>query len=569
MEPKENMEEMETNFQSEENTSFYTELVEKANELKSSTDWQYGAMEFENIRLKWGDGPAIDGEQKKELFKAVKDAQDEFFKAKKEHYEKLNDRRANNLNRREELYLRLKGIVDGNKWSSYNEVSSIQRKFEDIKPLPPEAEAQTKRFNDLIETFNEHKVEYLVKVRQKEEDNLLVKLAIVDKIKAVAAKAGPDTKDWDALDKEIEDLFFQWKKVGRVVKEKSDEIWNLYRSARDAYQEAKMQHNKKYRAELEKNVKAKTALCEKAEELLNEKDLALASKEMNILSKRWREAGPTPQDVSDALWERFKTSLDKFSEIRNENLDEIRDTEKKNLELKEALCAKAEELATGNTGAENHRDLIESLYKEWNEIGPVPKRKTRKIWARFKKAIDGLNKKRRDHFKQLRTEQKNNLTRKREIIDKITALASSEDKEAAAAEVKTLQDEFNTIGYVPIKQKDKVWESYRAACDTFYGKVKQSGSSYARTAKSGGKSSGGSSDIKQKQNELFKLKKECDKLNETILQYADTKTYIKPNKKGQVLIDEIQTKIDSAKDELNKKSEELENIRREIEELGN
>jgi len=577
LEPNEQMEDKQEVSHNESDLSYYSHLIEKANELKTSTDWQYGTMEFENLRLKWGEGPKVDDDQKRELYKSVAEAQDVFFQAKKEHYEKVNERRANNLVRREDLLGKLKAIVEGEKWSAFNEVSSIQRKFDDIKPLPPEAEAQNKQFAALMDTFNEHKVEYLVRVRQKEEENLFGKLAILDKLKSVTTKAGPQTTEWDALDNEVEVLANQWKKIGRVDKEKTDDLWEQYKTARDNYTAAKLEHNVKYRSELEKNLKMKTGLCEKAEELLEEKDLAIASKEMNILQKRWRNSGPVPRDQSEVIWERFKTAFDKFSEIRNANLDTIRDLEQKNYELKEGLCEKAEELAKSDGDDLSNRNTIEALFKEWNAIGPVSKRKTKKIWTRFKKAIDNLQKQRRNVFKQQRNEQKDNLAKKREIIEQLAALAGAEDHEEALIKVKDLQKSFADIGFVPIKQKDKIWKNYRDACDAFFNALRASGKSSGNEGSSGGQkpssrevgTSANRNEYKQKQNELFRLKKECDKINDTILQYADTKTYIKPNKKGLVLIDEIQDKIDLAKVELNKKSEELESLRQELDKLGN
>jgi hypothetical protein len=550
--------------------SYYSGLVEKANELKTSSDWQYGGMEFESIRSKWEEGPEVDSETKSELYKEIISAQDEFFASKKQYYEKQNDRKKANLERRQGLLNRMKAIIDSKKWGAFGEVSSIERKFLDIRPLPPEAESQNEEFSRLIEIFNNEKVEYLVKSRQKEEENLMVKLAILDKINAAVSAISADTKDWVSIEKNIEDLSSQWKKVGRVDKEKTDELWDKYRAARDNYTTAKLQFNKEFRLELQKNLKTKTQLSEKAEALLDEPDLAIASKEMNILNKRWKETGPVASDESNEIWERFKTAYDKFSEIRNSNIDKIREIENENLILKEALCEKAEAISDSN---EDQRVVVERLFSEWNSIGPIPKRKTKKVWGRFKKAIDSIQEKRRNYYKKQRLEQKENLQKKRELIEKIQTLSASENMDEALNEVKELQQEYQIIGFVPIKQKNKIWDEYRAACDVFYNAVRsKSPGKDTRPQKISSESSSMGADVKsqlkEKQSELFRLRKECEKLNDTILQYADTKTYIKPNKKGQVLIDEIQDKIDTSKDELNKKSEALEKLRQEIEELS-
>lgn len=570
MENKENMEDQnEQTFHQTPDESYYIDLVNKANDLNTNSDWQFVAMEFENIRAKWSEGPEIDIDRKKELYAEITAANEAFNQTKKDHYEKQQERKKINLERREGYLEKLRAIVEAKRWSAFNEVYSIQKKFEDTRPLPANADVQNEEFNKLMDTFNEGKVEYLVKARQKEEENLMIKLAILDKMESIIKTISKDTKDWVNIENEIEGLSTQWKKVGRVIKEKSDEAWERYKSLRDQYFGLKMEFNSEYRGELEKNLKIKTSLCEKAEALLNEKDLAVASKEINLLNKRWKETGPVLREKSDELWERFKAVIDKFSEIRNENLDTIREIEQKNLELKEALCEKAEQIAQ-TEGAEEQREIIEKLFQQWNAIGPIPKRKTKKIWARFKKAIDSIQDQRRSFFKQQRVEQKENLAKKRAFIDKIIELAAAENLEEALTEVKQIQSDFQNVGFVPIKQKNKIWEEYRSACDVFFKALRASGSHSQSPDKSHTHSGGNASrsELKQKQQELYKLKKECDKLNDIILQYADTKTYIKPNKKGIALIEEIQQKIDVAKEQLNQKSEELEKVRQEIESMS-
>jgi hypothetical protein len=549
--------------------SFYTELVAKANELKTSTDWQFAAGEFEMIRQKWSEGPEIDADRKKELYTELAEATDAFASARKANYDKVQERKKVNFEKRDGLLQKLRAIVEAKRWSAFNDVYALQRKFEEVRPLPANADSQNEEFAKLMDTFNQGKVEYLVKVREKEEENLMGKFAILDKMDSINNSLGKHTTDWIAVDSEMETLADQWKKIGRVVKEKSDEVWDKFKIARDRYFALKLEFNEAYRGELEKNLKIKTQLADKAEALLAETDLAIASKEMNLLSKRWKEIGPVAREASEPVWERFKAATDKFSEIRNENLDAIRDIENKNLELKEALIQKAEAVVDAD-GTEEQREIIEKLFQQWNAIGPIPKRKTKKVWGQFKKAIDKIQDQRRNFFKKQRLEQKDNLAKKRELVERITALATHENLEEALTQVKELQADYQKIGFVPIKQKSQIWDDYRKACDQFYNNLRATGGGNTKeqTPRVVTQESGNRSEIKQKQQELFRLKKECDKINETILQYSNTKTYIKPNKSGQALMDEIQLKIDAAKEELVKKTEEVDRIRQEIDSLN-
>jgi hypothetical protein len=208
------------------------------------------------------------------------------------------------------------------------------------------------------------------------------------------------------------------------------------------------------------------------------------------------------------------------------------------------------------------------LFKEWNSIGPVPRRKNKKIWGRFKTAIDSYQQHRRSHFKQARLDQKDNLTKKREIIEKLTVMATQKPNEALATELKQLQQEFQSIGFVPIKQKEKIWQEYRAASDAVYKLVRssepQAAPRYIPQRAQQNRSTEPRSEHKQKQSELFRLKKEIESATETMLHYTDAITYIKPNKSGNLLRDDIQSKIDAAKELIELKQSEIDTIRKEL-----
>ena len=228
------------------------------------------------------------------------------------------------------------------------------------------------------------------------------------------------------------------------------------------------------------------------------------------------------------------------------------------MEAKEALCVKAEALSSD--GASHGHDAVEALFREWNAIGPVPRRKNKKIWTRFKTAIDAYQNQRRKQFKDTRLEQRENLNRKRDVIARLTALATNPPADGLSDQLKQLQTEFQGIGFVPIKLKEAVWQEYRAASDAAYALVRNSGERQrpapvrpARATTPG-----------DARTDLMRLKKECDELHATILHYADAQTYIKPNKSGNVLRDEIQAKIDAAKAQLEVKLADLQHLRKQI-----
>ncbi|MFU8859630.1 MAG: DUF349 domain-containing protein [Cyclonatronaceae bacterium] len=544
---------------------YYLDLIAKADDYARQTDWSHIPQLFASIYDSWNEGPELDSSRKDALRSRVDKALETFNTRKSEHYDHLKEKRQKNLDYRVVLLERLQKIVAQKRWQAAGEVASIRRKWEDIRQLPSGAplEEQNETFGKLLEFFDEKRVGYLVKVREKEEENLTGKLMILDKMDLIAKKAGPEVDNWDVLDKEFDELTRQWRKIKHVPKEKEDEVWDRFKSIRDTYFSLKAEHDESYKKELQSNIKSKQRLIRKATALSEEKDLARGVRTINRLHNEWKKIGQVPKELNDKLWDEFKAASDEFNKLKADNIDLIREQENQNYEQKAALCEKAEALAD----AENFKTAADEMVKllsEWKKIGPVPRKKTNPVWNRFKKAMDDFYKKRRSFFKDVRVEQKENLDKKREIIGKITALADLGDPSAAIEQVKTLQEEYKSIGFVPIKFKDSIWADYKSALDLVYGKARSSNRGPADTYKHGGRAPAHDRADKKVQQEIFKLRRECDELRNTILNYNDTMTYIKPNKKGLELRQEIQNNIDEAEKKIREKQEKIDQLSSEI-----
>ncbi|HKJ30820.1 MAG TPA: DUF349 domain-containing protein [Balneolales bacterium] len=552
-----------------ESLEHYQEIVGKGKEVAESSEWQYASLEFDNLRHKWSEGPEVE-EDDEEIYKKLNDRFQQslelFNERKSRHYDEMNRQKLKNLEHKKNLLERLEKIIDNKKWHAYNEIKGIQKRWDNIRMLPPgEGDKLESRYKQLQQIFEENRVEYLVQRKQKEEDNLQVKLLILDKMELIFKNIDDKVDDWGGVEKEYQELLREWKKVGRVPREKSGELWQRYKAVRSGYIEKKLEYNEDYRKQVESNIKKKVKLCEEAEALLEDEDLASAARTINKLHKRWKETGPVPREKAEDLWNRFKSASDAFNKEKSDNIELLRTQEKENYESKLELCAKAESIQDTDDwkgGTKAMQDLMET----WKEIGPVPRRKTRKIWKRFKKAMDVFYQRKRDFYKELRIEQRENLKKKRAIIDKIRALGEMENAQEAVKEAKPLQAEFAKIGYVPLKHKNKIYKHYREACDVVYQR--------ARAERSQGLVPGGRNSnldpesrkaIKRKSTELVKLRKQCNELKDTILKYQDSKTFFKPNKKGMKLREEIQAKIDGAEKQLEDKLDKIDELSQEIE----
>jgi hypothetical protein len=544
---------------------YYLDLVEKAREYSRQKEWALIPQLFASVYDSWNEGPELDDARKNELRNEVDNALAVFNERKSVHYDQLKEKRSRNVDQRVQLLARLEKIVELNRWHAIGEVNSIRRKWEEIRQLPSAdtVRDQNESFQKLLDEFDKNRVDYLVGLRETEEENLAGKLMILDKMDQIVARTGPEVDNWDNMEQEMNELTHQWRKIGHVPKEKEDEVWTRYKAVKDQYYSARAEHDEVFRKELEKNVKIRKRLIQKATELVEQKDLARGVHLINKLHSDWKKAGMVPKEESDRLWDEFKSATEAFNKLKSENIDVIREQENENYQAKVALCERAEALSE----AENWKtatDEMTGLMAEWKKIGPVPRKKTNAVWIRFKRAMDVFYKKRRSFFKEARTEQKENLDKKREVIGRISALKELEDAGEVIEKVRELQEEFKSIGFVPLKMKNKIWLQYKTALDEIY--------DWARSSKKAVPSPSGSerspaarqnaSDRpdKKAQQEVFRLRRECEELRNTIRTYGDSMTYIKPNKKGIELREEIQKNIDEAENKLKEKLGKIEEL---------
>lgn len=547
--------------------SFYASLAEKAEKISEMTDWPYVGMEFDNIKLEWEKGPDPEDADISGYKERIGKARDEFEARKNAHFEEQKRIREENLEKKKNLLQQLEEIVEKEKWTAENEVRKISKRWEQIKPVPKnEIEKLNDRFLKLQKIFKEHKVDRLVQKKQNEQDNLMGKLVILEKMEKFLEDLGDD-ENWKEAEKEFEELSRQWRKIGRVPIEKNQEMWDKYHAAQESFHAKRFKNDKKYRKQIEKFLQKKKKLIDEAEALIDADDLADAARRVNKLHRNWKKTGNLPQKEENELWDRFKAATDAFNEKKADNADLIREQENENLEKKYELIKEAEELKESDDFEGTHNKL-QNLMKQWKEVGPVPKRKSGKIWKKFKGAMDHFYDRRREHFKEVKDKRKDNLEEKKEILEQLGKLAEHEDPIAAVEEAKPLQEEFKKAGYVPIKFKNKMWKDYREICDVIYDRF--------RAAKSAAKivgrdhvsefSADDLADIQKKQRKADSLKQEISTLSRDLIQMKESLSYFKPQK-GSTMLDDVKEKIDKAEQSLSDKESDLDELEAEIDKL--
>jgi len=549
--------------------TYYEDIVEKAQELAKQTDWPYVSMELDNLSHEWSDGPDADSDEVAELYQKFNDTVEEFEQRKQEHYEKLDKQKAENLETKKNLLEEFEGIISNETWTATRRVSQMKGQWNSTGPLPSDkGEGLDERFEELLDIFNDHKVDRLVQQRQKEEDNLMLKLAVLEKMERVVKSIDHETENWEEIEKKFDDLTKQWQKIGRVPKEKSNNVWDRYKSAQDDYYDQKYKHNPEHQSKVDRFMHKKEKICEEAEALLEADDLASAAREINRLHRRWKKVGNLPQRDEDKLWARFKSATDEFNERKSNNQEKIREQEEEHYQQKLELIDKANELKTTDDFDKGH-DKMQSFMDRWKAIGPVPRKKSDKIWKQFKGAMDEFYDRRRDHFKEVKEERKENLEKKKEILEKLRELGKHEDPIEAVDIAKDLQEKFKNVGYVPIKQKDKMWKQYREACDVIYDRMRaaKSGDKFDQELAKANLDAEDRSKIQKLRKEYNKVKKEAKKLKDEVLQYKEKKTYFKPSSGSNSLLDEVENKIEEVEQKLEKKHQKMESITDDMEEI--
>lgn len=565
VEPKEVQQESDSEGKPE---AYYAELAAKARELSKESDWAYATSEFDNLYFQWGQGPAAEGADLSTYRNEIDTLKEELNEKKRARYEEQQERRVQNLEKKKELLKQFKALLDAEKWSNTRDVDRIRSRWEQIRQLPEgEAEKLETTFQGYLKLFEEHKVDRLVKMKQQEEDNLTLKLVIVERMEALSDGVDKET-DWKELDGKLSEYLRQFRKIGRIPAEKNKEVWDRFYAAQDLFSSRRFEFDARYRKEIEANLSRKKKLIDEAEALIDSDDLADAAQRVNKLHRRWKKIGNLPQKDENELWDRFKAATDAFNDKKSENIDELREQEEENYTAKMELITKAVELKDSEEWEQTHKEL-QNLMDRWKKIGPVPRRKSGKIWKQFKNEMDHFYSRRRDYFKEVKEERKDNLKEKQQVIDQLKELVSHQNAAEAVELAKPLQEEFKKAGYVPIKHKNRLWKEYREVCDEIYERFRATREVVQIVGKEKVQelSAGELTDIKKKQQQADQLNRQSGKMKGELIQMKESLSYFKEGKKGNPLLDQARSRIEKMEQQIVSNEEELRQIEMEIDKL--
>lgn len=323
-------------------------------------------------------------------------------------------------------------------------------------------------FKAQMGVIKERRAKLFLEQEQEKQENLQKKTEIIEKIKAMATSPDEANKSYQAF-KELQQ---QWKDIKAVPAEKANELWRNYQLYVEQFYDLLKLNNEAREYDFKKNLELKEKLCENAERLADEKDIISAFHQLQELHQEYREIGPVSKELREQIWARFKAASTVINKRHQQHFEEMRASEEENLEKKTALCEKVENIvAAENKGAadwEKRTKEIIDIQAEWKTIGFAPQKMNVKIFERFRTACDVFFSRKADFFKAMKEKYAQNAEKKKELVEKARQLSESTDWKSTADKLIALQKEWKTIGMVPRKLGDKLWNDFITACNHFF-----------------------------------------------------------------------------------------------------
>ena len=569
---EQNVEQTAADVQPVENTKVYKtkqEVVERLKEIAASDEApvkdEIDLLKTVFYKLHIAEREArlkeyIDGGGNPETYQVVPDQDEETFKAqmaviREKRAQIMQQQEAEkqaNLEKKLEIIEKIKAMATSpdEAGKSYNEFKELQQQWKDIKNVPADKanelwrnyQLYVEQFYDLLKLNSEAR-EYDFK------KNLEMKTKLCE-----AAEKLADEEDVISAFHQLQELHQQYREIGPVAKELREEVWARFKAASTIINKRHQQHFEDLRAKEEENLARKTALCEKVEELGKAENKGAAdwekrSKEIIDIQNEWKTIGFAPQKMNVKIFERFRAACDDFFGRKAEYFKALKVTFSENIEKKKALVEKAQALAD-STDWKATSDKLIALQKEWKTVGMVPKKLGDQLWQEFLGACNKFFEARNAAGAGQRNEEHANLEKKKGIIEQLKALAENA-AEATKEKVQALTEEYNKVGHVPYKEKDKLYEAYHEVLDRIYKELNISTkrrrlNDFKANIKNVAKRGEEALD-----NERGRLARRFEQLKQEIQTYENNLGFLNASsKKGNSLIDEMNRKVQHLRDDL-------------------
>ena len=497
-------------------------------------------------------------------------AEDEFKKAMSVIKEKRNELAAEQEKQKELNYQVKLSIIeelkeltespdDANK--NFTEFKKLQQQWNEVT-LVPQAKVNelwknyqlyVEKFYDLLKLNNEFR-EYDFK------KNLEIKTHLCE-----AAEKLADEPDVISAFHQLQKLHAEFRDTGPVAKELREEIWARFKAASTVVNRRHQQHFEAQKEVERNNLDQKTVICEIIEgidyaELTSFAAWDNKTQEVIALQNKWKTIGYAPQKMNVKIFERFRKACDEFFHKKSDFFKQLKENMSENLEKKRALCEKAEALKD-STDWKATSEVLVKLQKEWKTIGPVAKKHSDAIWKRFITACDYFFEQKNKATSSQRTLEQENLEKKKSILEKLAAISEDTDSEEATQQVRDLMKEWNGIGHVPIKDKDKIYKQYRNLVDSLFERFNISASNKKLSNFKSSINAIQEGNPQALYREREKLVRIAENLKNELLTYENNLGFLNASsKKGNSLLTELNRKVEKLKSDIELMKEKIKVI---------
>ena len=454
-----------------------------------------------------------------------------------------------NLEKKLAIIERMKGLTESSEEANkaYNEFKKLQTEWNEIKNVPATQinelwksyQLYAEKFYDLIKLNNEFR-EYDFKKNQE------IKIHLCESAEKLA-----EEEDVISAFHQLQKLHQEFRETGPVAKEQREEIWARFKAASTIINKRHQQHFENIKEKEQRNLDEKTVICEIVESMEYDKIQTFQewhdkTEEILALQAKWKTIGFAPQKMNTKIFERFRAACDEFFKRKSEHFKSLKVNMSENLERKKQMCEKAESLKDSTDWKET-AEILAKLQKEWKEIGPIAKKHSETIWKRFVSACDYFYEQKNKAESSTKVVELENLEKKKAILNKLAEYNEMDADSINAETIKQLTKEWNAIGHVPFKDKDRIYKQYRTLVDSLFNKLNISASQK--------KLKNFKSNISNKENNIYrereKLVRAYENMKNEIQTYENNLGFLNSaSKKGNSLVQEMNRKVEKLKADL-------------------
>jgi len=475
---------------------------------------------------------------------------DQLKEKRAEYHAQQEAQMADNLARKRAIIEEIKTISadTDNINRQFTHVKELQQEFKNIGPVPATAETEVwKTYQQTIESFYD-----LLKMNKELRDYDFKKNLEAKQQLCTEAEALDEENDVLGAFKKLQELHNKWREIGPVAKELREELWARFKAASAVINKKHQALFEERKAREKENADAKTALCEEVEKISTDglktyADWEEVTKKIIDLQQQWKKLGFASRKLNADLFARFRRKCDEFFAQKSEHFKSMREELAENMKKKVDLCEKAEALKD-STEWRATTDALVALQKEWKTIGPVAKKHSDAIWKRFVSACDYFFEQKKEKSTNIHAAEHENLKKKKEIIAQLRTMVEGDELENASDVLQDVTTNWQAIGHVPYKEKDKLFAQYKElldqACDKFGVRLQHGGrSSYGAPARSRGERGGGS----EREQLVRQYEQRCSELKtyENNLGFLSARS-----KSGNTLVQQLERKVDTLKQEI-------------------